>query len=68
MVRQVLENASTESLGVRMPARLESRNRCREQLLCLFSQFLLLPRILESAGADGALQSVCSPIIQIQPQ
>jgi hypothetical protein len=56
IVGQVLKNMPAKRLRVRMSALPVSRDRLGQQFLRLLSQFLLLPRILERAGAGGALQ------------
>src|SRR5882762_11634034 len=58
VMRQVLEYTDAKRLSIRMPALTIGGERRRQQRLRLLPEFLLQPRVLEGAGADGALQGL----------
>jgi hypothetical protein len=58
VVRQVLQQTPAKRLDIRMPALTIAGKRGRQQRFRLLPEFLLQPRILEGAGADGALQDL----------
>src|SRR5579885_2904452 len=55
IIRDLLQRAPAQHLQIGMPALAIGGDRCRQKRLGLLLELLLQPRILEGAGADGAL-------------
>jgi hypothetical protein len=56
MVRLLAQDLNADCLGLAVPPRAQGAIGGLQQCAGLFPEFLLLPRGLEGAGADGTLQ------------